>query len=890
MESRDPATPNPQPPRRGQAEAADEPLDRVDVRHLLDALHDPRQAVASVALRALSRLPLVADVAAEVDTFVNARLAWIAGDGDWPPGYDPEKWYRPVIEAAVCLSDDPAANQVRRRQLYRILDRGEPELQRLTAHALADAGDTTALSYLIDYLEDGDAELRRRAARSLTWLNISAVRHHLQQLCSNDPDPWVRLWLALALARIGDEAGLQALLDAVGTGTVAALAPEQESAAPNLWLVQEIAARGPFPRPVHDFVRLAASAAGQAPENVAPRVYALVRLLLGAFDLARQRAYGDEGAGIEGGSRAGDAAAPAPPADRASATVERGAHTRVTEVEPRWLQAQVLDEAGQRCQGALRAEARHRLRVCIGQPEEGWITAPVDAPFPASDMPDDQDEYELRVIFWEAKHVPQPLVGSIYLPRFGGTSTTCEFQFRTAPETSEFAGRIVVAYENRILQTMTLEAIVVSGREDAPADQRVSLTLNTFVRANLADLDGRPRIDLSLLVDIPLGVTEVTQITDGHAAFRSLENLDLPLQRLRRRLSRVAAAPDAFPPDLNAQATVELLRFLARQGRLLYNGIVETQIGAQAAAIRQARRIQLVSARESFLPLEFVYDGPSPTPDAALCPNATGALETGECASCDYDATTAPNVICPVRFWCMSRVIERHAVRPLPESGLAGADYAIRADPIGGREVLNAPHGALSAASDHVREDQLEALLRTLGQVTVETVEYVEDWDAWRNVIRRRSPSLLVLLPHTLEDEDYIPTLEIGAAERLPEDQITADCVHGTLYSGVQAPIVLLLGCETAVPDIPFQAFAAQFRLNGAAIVLSTLTPVLGRHAVPVAQLLLEELHHTAQIGGVFGEALLAVRRRALAMGIPMVLSLVAYGDADWRLQPGAFK
>lgn len=119
------------------------------------------------------------------------------------------------------------------------------------------------------------------------------------------------------------------------------------------------------------------------------------------------------------------------------------------------------------------------------------------------------------------------------------------------------------------------------------------------------------------------GSTQLTQIADGRATFRSLENLDLPLRRLRHRLSRVANTPEAFPPDLNASATGELLQFLARQGRLLYNGIVKTQIGAHP--IRQARRIQLVSARESFLPLEFVYDGPSPERDGA---DRTGGSHT----------------------------------------------------------------------------------------------------------------------------------------------------------------------------------------------------------------------------------------------------------------------
>jgi hypothetical protein len=852
-----PADPPPDTPQ------GDPLLRRADVRHLLDALHDPRQAVAIAALRALAQLPLDSEVGQDVARFLAQPVRWIAGDGAWPSYYDRAEWQPALIEAAVHVADD-----VLRRQLYTILKDATPDVRRATAHALARAGDAAALSHLVADLAANDPEDRRRAARSLTWLNVTPVRHHLRQLCAEHSDGRVRLWLALALARLGDPSGLEALLDAVAAGGVAVEVPED-----TLPLVEQVAARGPFPRPIHDFVRAVAADAGTD-----ARARDLARTLLDALDLARDGAYGAEPRKDAAHRRGAQSVPPAAEGRSAEPDAEAGP----TEGEPRWLQAQLLDSQGEPSRRALQAGARHRLLARIGPRDAAWIAPPRDAAFPAEELPPEEDEYGLRVVFWEPTHVPQPLVASIYLLRRGGSSTTCEFQFRTRPESGEFAGRIVVAHGNRILQTMVLRGRVVADPGVTGPAERITLAPEMFVRANLADLEGRPPIDISLLADTAAdGVTRLAELAGPRAALRSLENLDLPLGRLRRRLARVANTPEAFPLELDADATVDLLRFLARQGRLLYNAIVETQISTHP--IRHAQRIQLVSARESFLPLEFVYEGPSPAPEATLCPNAAVALEVGQCVRCDYAA--ARDIICPLRFWCLSRVIERHAVQPLPESGLAGADYALQADPVAGRDALSPPYSAASAASHHVREAQLADLLQTLARITQEPAEYVEDWDAWRSVIRRRGPPLLVLLPHTLEDKDYIPTLEIGAGERLPEDQITPECVHAT--HDRPPPVVLLLGCETAVPDIPFQAFAAQFRLNGAAIVLSTLTPVLGRHAVPVAQILLEELHRTAQAGGVFGEAMLRVRRRALSAGIPMVLSLVAYGDADWRLEPG---
>jgi hypothetical protein len=112
---------------------------------------------------------------------------------------------------------------------------------------------------------------------------------------------------------------------------------------------------------------------------------------------------------------------------------------------------------------------------------------------------------------------------------------------------------------------------------------------------------------------------------------------------------------------------------------------------------------------------------------------------------------------------------------------------------------------------------------------------------------------------------------------------ITPDHVHAR--QDFQPPVVLLLGCETQNRDIPFQGFVAQFRRKGASIVVSTVSTVLGRHAARVAQELLAILQRQSQQKtSTFGEVMVKLRRQALADGIPMVLSLFAYGDADWRI------
>ena len=76
----------------------------------------------------------------------------------------------------------------------------------------------------------------------------------------------------------------------------------------------------------------------------------------------------------------------------------------------------------------------------------------------------------------------------------------------------------------------------------------------------------------------------------------------------------------------------ELLCFLASHGRLLYNAIVETYLAGFPLA--DDLPIQLVSARESFLPIEFIYDRPAPPDDATLCPGVAEALAEGKCTTC----------------------------------------------------------------------------------------------------------------------------------------------------------------------------------------------------------------------------------------------------------------
>jgi hypothetical protein len=157
---------------------------------------------------------------------------------------------------------------------------------------------------------------------------------------------------------------------------------------------------------------------------------------------------------------------------------------------------------------------------------------------------------------------------------------------------------------------------------------------------------------------------------------------------------------------------------------------------------------------------------------------------------------------------------------------------------------------------------------------------------------------LLVLLSHTVEHQ-HMAALEIGpdGGSRVKLVELEAPFVR----SGSAAPpVVLLLGCDTAVERNEFRSFVAQFLDAGAAIVVGTISPVLGEHAAPVAQALVTELQAAMTNGGnghgapagpggagpdrSFGRVMLDIRRRLLAEGEMTALCITSFGDADWRL------
>lgn len=563
----------------------------------------------------------------------------------------------------------------------------------------------------------------------------------------------------------------------------------------------------------------------------------------------------------------------------------------------RWIQAQVfeLPPRGKqkiRRTNALRANAPHILNVRVGPADQEWLTPPEESAFPEDKLTWKNNISYLQVVFSEPNHSPEPQTREIVLPR-EGSSTTCKFNFNPRGEIPYFKGRVIILHGNRVLQTALLEGKVVPEPDQFP-DSKLQFTVESVIQPNLGDLSSRGAFDLAFVANHTVDNSPaVVTIAHEQAFFNSLKNIEIPIKEITRILENVVERPDDFPKSMDDDKNVTWLRDLAINGRGLYGGIVVDQIGEQR--LGKINRVQLVSTVDEYLPLEFIYDMPAPHFQARLCPKWHEALEKGLeeleeglCKDCTVKDSLPPaEFFCPLGFWGLRLVVERHYIDPYNKPDLKGYAFALKGESVEGRRVLRVLKSAIFAASEKVDEEipQSQDVFKVLQDVTHRKVEQVTTLKSWRDAVVKLQPSLLVLLTHispcSLDPRQ--PQMEIGKGVGLAQIYINRQYLVPS--EDAPRPVVLLLGCTTLSTDIPFRSFAASFRREGAAIVLSTITDVLGRHVAPVSAQLVHNLEQAAEKGLSMGDALVLVRRKALIDGIPMVLSLVGLGDADWRFE-----
>ena len=289
---------------------------------------------------------------------------------------------------------------------------------------------------------------------------------------------------------------------------------------------------------------------------------------------------------------------------------------------------------------------------------------------------------------------------------------------------------------------------------------------------------------------------------------------------------------------------------------------------------------------DDLIPLELAYDRPFPKPGATVCPNVKERKCSSACARDDL-------TVCPRGFWGIRHIIERRLYNEKDAVDIQqkGADYAIRCEAGEHRAPLAKLRTVLFGSADKAANfDKIsfastihemgDALVKANASLITQT-----DWDAWATEVKEQHPELLLLLPH-VEPELGAIVLEIGAAAHIAAEQIKD--VHvcqppPTLAS--PGPLVLLLGCRTALNELPFSSFIGAFRKANASVVLATMSTVRGRHMAPIARESIDLLIERSRgAPSSVGDLVRELRLRLLAKGLPVGLTLVGFGEVDWQL------
>lgn len=524
------------------------------------------------------------------------------------------------------------------------------------------------------------------------------------------------------------------------------------------------------------------------------------------------------------------------------------------------------------------ADAPAIVRVRIGVPEAGWDASP--AAFPVEALPPDLERWTLTVWLTEPDHLAEPLKRQIRLPR-EGNSTEAEFRFQPR-DLGRFEGRLTVLHRGRVIQTAVLRAGVISAKFPAAKDGEPRLAEGIAVRHDTGELDARREFDVALVANHDSKGRPLLAAVSAKAAWvKDLSQLADVAKQINASLAPVALSVADYAEGLDGRNGQALLLKLARHGNWLKTYLDETlEDSANNPASAKAEYIQIVSTRpDAVVPLEFVYDYTVPEDDAKVCKDWRKALKAGQCPkTCDHDS---PKTVCPLGFWGLRKVIERHAVRP----GLAkdGNVLYLQSEPGRGRDKLFVGGAAVLGASERVEKADMTALGLTLEKHCGAKPRLAKDWDAWEALVKALHPALLVALPHT-DGKATDVTVEIGGRTR---KTITLRDAHvfPPPTEGRQAPLVALIGCDVAGTADDYGNHVVVFRSRGAAIVIGTIATVFGKHASQVAGKLVEGMLPAGAAKPVrLGELMREVRRNALLANLLMPLCLVAYGDADWIL------
>lgn len=543
-----------------------------------------------------------------------------------------------------------------------------------------------------------------------------------------------------------------------------------------------------------------------------------------------------------------------------------GASTRGDDVPPltesRFLRAKVTAPGAdpELRTTSFAPATRHSLTISIGSQQAGLLVA--EAPVPPEAIASAQMVKVTAVAPWITSE------GQMFVPE-QGASSDCVLDLGVPPPGVQRV-TILVFSATGLVQTATL----VGECSDTPvSDAPLALLIDASVWPR--HLDAMPTLVQDhdrVVAAVPSeSGFDVSGTADLEQAARNLfEELEIDLQGLW-----------LDQRTLDDADTVDVLRKLARSGAALRDDLFDRLPAAVRAQFGGDGSIQLVVRDPTVdVPLELFYDAAVPHPSSSvLCPGAQDALRRGTCPHCANAG--ARDLICPMGFWGLRRVIERRVLDP----DVSGTQPLRLSESMPGeRPRLEALDTALFARSARVEGSASEVLLDALREAGI-GLAVADNWTEWSlGVSGDHPPPLLIAMPH-VDQTGREPRLEIGD-DQLERIDISSQYVcFPPRPAGQPGPLVLLLGCETASAPVAHRTMTSKFLTHGASIVLGTRMPVVAEAAPLVGAAIVRAL--IAQGGTddvLFGEAVRSARCRLVADGTLVALALVALGDGGWRV------
>jgi hypothetical protein len=188
---------------------------------------------------------------------------------------------------------------------------------------------------------------------------------------------------------------------------------------------------------------------------------------------------------------------------------------------------------------------------------------------------------------------------------------------------------------------------------------------------------------------------------------------------------------------------------------------------------------------------------------------------------------------------------------------------------------------ALFAASDRADDFNDDHIPATFPVTRTSDVEALlngwrrNSWDDWRQAVAAIHPKLLVLVPHIENNHLYI-----GNEQKLAFGSVQRP------HIGNSEPVVVAIGCNSAIGLTSNTSLPAILLRGGAKVVIAALTSVLGRFANIAAADLTTKLIAASMSGSpvTIGELITCLRREFLAKDNALGMVLIAFGDADCSL------